>query len=768
VGAHQRHLVGGSVRGPLACSECHVVPTDFAHANQPLDLTWGSLARTGGTVPSWSAMNATCTNYCHGASITGGSLAAPVWTKVDGTQAACGTCHGLPPASPHPIVTGGLTACAGCHAGTVNADGTINVAGGLHVDGSVQLAGGSGSCTGCHGDATRTPASIAAAPPKDTSGNTATTSPGVGAHQAHLVGGSIRSALQCTDCHAVPADLAHASQPLDLTWGPLARTGGITPAWNATLRTCANYCHGATLASGSLTAPVWNTVNGTQAACGTCHGLPPASPHPSVSGGLTSCSGCHAGTVNPDGTIKLTGGLHVNGVVEVAGTGGCTGCHGDPARTPAAIAPAPPLDTHGNSTTTAGGVGAHQRHLTGGLVRGPVPCTECHTVPGDLTHATQPLVLTWGPLATALGASASFNPTSLTCANYCHGATMRGGSITAPLWNKVDNTQAACGTCHGLPPSSPHPTVSGGLTVCAGCHPGTVNPDGSINVAGGLHIDGAIQATGGHADFTSPAVHGPQFFDFMGSVPGALNCTNCHGTTYGGGTGPSCNACHATNGWTASWQTNCSFCHGTKNAFTQGTAYAVGAYPLLSAPPDAIAQRLDPSHAAVPNRTGAHVAHLTGRGSTSSAVYSTPLACGNCHVVPTKLSHIGGSTSRATVTLVGTGSLPANLGTYSQSTGTCTTYCHSPASPPAWTGGERGCAGCHGYPPTSGQHDLHVNQMGWWCADCHFGTVDYANNIIGTGHLNGVPDVVFYSPGSTWNAASCTSTCHDGSGWRSW
>jgi predicted CxxxxCH...CXXCH cytochrome family protein len=619
----------------------------------------------------------------------------------------------------------------------------------------------------------------------------------VGAHQSHLVGGSIRSALQCTDCHVVPAELAHASQPLDLTWGALARTGGTTPAWNATLLTCANYCHGATLAGGSLTVPVWNTVNGTQAACGTCHGLPPASPHPSVSGGVTSCSGCHVGTVNPDGTIKLTGGLHVNGVVEVAGTGGCTGCHGDPARTPTAIAPAPPLDTHGNFTTTAGGVGAHQRHLTGGPVRGPVPCTECHTVPGDLTHASQPLVLTWGPLATARGASASFNPTSLTCANYCHGATLRGGSITAPLWNKVDDTQAACGACHGLPPSSPHPTVPGGLTACAGCHPDTMNANGTLNVAGGKHVDGVIDVSGGHGDYTAPSAHAPRYFDFVSGAAGALQCTVCHGADYGTpvtASGDSCNTCHQKAGWTG-WTTNCSFCHGAKSAASQA-GYAFATHPTWAAPPDDLNGRLLGSNLAA--RTGAHQAHLMGT-TLSGQSYAQPFACGTCHAVPTDLTHISGSSARAAVSLAGAGqaSLPSSLGTYDPASGSCATYCHGstlsggtvPA--PAWSGALTQCNGCHGIAPDTGRlidspdfgfsgsaHTFHTVGITFTCDVCHAATTTWVLqgqrqvNILRTdvsAHVNGGVDVLFID-GGTWDPASgtCAAACHSGAtqNWR--
>jgi predicted CxxxxCH...CXXCH cytochrome family protein len=123
------------------------------------------------------------------------------------------------------------------------------------------------------------------------------------------------------------------------------------------------------------------------------------------------------------------------------------------------------------------------------------------------------------------------------------------------------------------------------------------------------------------------------------------------------------------------------------------------------------------------------------------------------------------------VVLTGTGGLPANLGSYTQSTGTCTTYCHGSTlgsgATPVWTGGELGCTGCHGNPPGSGQHDMHVNQMGYRCADCHSGTADYSN-VIGPSHLDGARNVQYFSPGSTWDGSSCTSACHDDGGSRSW
>jgi hypothetical protein len=80
---------------------------------------------------------------------------------------------------------------------------------------------------------------------------------------------------------------------------------------------------------------VWTQVGAGQAACGTCHGRPPATGRHAkhISEGKI-CADCHAGTVRPDGTIIPD--LHVNGVKDVVFRNGgrfdgttCTGvCHG--------------------------------------------------------------------------------------------------------------------------------------------------------------------------------------------------------------------------------------------------------------------------------------------------------------------------------------------------------------------------------------------------------------------------------------------------------
>jgi predicted CxxxxCH...CXXCH cytochrome family protein len=345
------------------------------------------------------------------------------------------------------------------------------------ADGGADGAGdeGAGACSGCHGGAEN------AAPPAGLTGETETTQRAVGAHQAHLMEheDDWHAPVPCAECHRVPEDVeaeGHIGMaPAELTWGPRAMRREATPSFDGVR--CTNvYCHGAVLLpGGSNTAPQWSVVDGTQAACGTCHGLPPDPPHPQN----PQCETCH-----PQRYAQPTV-YHINGEVEVAGFD-CSGCHGSEGN------PAPPPDTSGNSETTAVGVGAHQSHLARGADwHADVACAECHVVPPAVTDeghvdTALPAELTWGELATSGGAAPDFDGES--CEGvYCHGATLSGGSLTAPSWTTVDGTQAVCGTCHGLPPAEGHPPSGN----CSFCHPSVVD-DGRSIIAPALHINGRV------------------------------------------------------------------------------------------------------------------------------------------------------------------------------------------------------------------------------------------------------------------------------------
>ena len=246
-----------------------------------------------------------------------GSAGPPVWSAP--RAAACGSCHSLPPPPPHdPSVD-----CGDCHAPVVQS-GLFITAVDLHLDGVVQL-GGPGICNTCHGNAEN------AAPPVDTTGHSETTAPGVGAHQTHLLGGrnvaergggATARAVSCEECHLVPersTDSGHNDTPLpaELTFAGVSSAFGATPAYDGTSCTD-SYCHGAMFVNGNesggnRTTPAWTMVDGSQAGCGSCHGIPPPGPggtHPSS----TTCHLCHQ-HVNDDYTFNDPN-LHVNGVVD--------------------------------------------------------------------------------------------------------------------------------------------------------------------------------------------------------------------------------------------------------------------------------------------------------------------------------------------------------------------------------------------------------------------------------------------------------------------
>ena len=79
---------------------------------------------------------------------------------------------------------------------------------------------------------------------------------------------------------------------------------------------------------------------------------------------------------------------------------------------------------------------------------------------------------------------------------YCHGPTLTvgAGPNTTPTWTTVDGTEAACGSCHAVPPPFPHPTVA--ATECGDCHPfiGTVQARWQSGEGDGDGADGPLPA----------------------------------------------------------------------------------------------------------------------------------------------------------------------------------------------------------------------------------------------------------------------------------
>ncbi len=742
VGAHRSHLGASTWRAEVTCDQCHRVPlstTAIGHTDSalPAELTFGNLA---GATAAWNG--ATCTNaYCHGATLAaGGTATSPVWTRVDGSQSQCSSCHGAPPPPPHPTDPD----CGTCHSTMTAGGGLVITDPTRHIDGNLDVTTNQ-ACNSCHGGATGN------APPKDTLDNTATTARGVGAHQSHLNPATADfKPILCADCHRVAStvtSVGHIDTPLPAELRFSARAG-TSPTWNGA--TCSNnYCHGATLTSGSggaggtTTTPLWSKVDGTQAQCTSCHGNPPPAPHPQN----TSCASCHP---NVDAT------RHVDGNVDVTTNQACNACHGS------ATNNAPPQDTTSGTATTLRGVGAHQAHVaTGSNWHADTTCAQCHTVPTAVTatghiDTALPAELRF----TGLAAGSTWNGAN--CTSYCHGSTLAaGGDKTTPQWTLVNGSQSDCNSCHGAPPPPPHPTG----TTCSGCHPnaGPGTTPSILPAMRALHIDGTVQVTAGSthpAGYAMFAMHGHDV-DRTGTASCATS--GCHGTTLTGGTsgGPSCstvNGCHDNVASGKTWQTQCTFCHGDvanpngNGAPPQGTLGAT---------------------AASDRSVGAHAKHLVA--SSTHAAWD----CTMCHTKPanaTTPGHIDGTGGVVRAEVKFTPLNPSSV--YSATATTCTTnYCHGSGvatkTTPAWTSTTPlTCLGCHGGDPArtgmSANHRRGDHMVA--CSKCHATVAGPAGTIISVGlHVDGVKTVQF-SPG-TWNPAnkSCTGTgngCH-GSGSQS-
>jgi len=368
-------------------------------------------------------------------------------------------------------------------------------------------------------------AAMAACSGSTSSGNSGL-SPTGAAHAPHLRGSALSSGGTCADCHA-PSGFV-----VDFSQNPMVRGQGAT--FDPATKTCSDvYCHGSFTfgtVSGSKASPSWNAA--TPLTCTSCHGMPPTG-HPAIAAGADAktCSGCHGSSVKVDGTINLASGAHLNGKAETAGLG-CTGCHGDANRagnlpgTDVNLASSPPK---ASTNAPAYAVGAHLGHVNPAAataLMGPIACGECHVVPGDSTHATNPPAQTvvFGAFSSP-GGTATWTPGTAGCAaTYCHGNfTFNGvsGASATPIW--TDGAALPCLSCHAMPPTG-HPTYTATANPavdCYQCHPQSVNADGTIKQGGG-HLDGKPEGGG---------------------------CTSCHGDppTTGGHTrhaASGCGECH--------------------------------------------------------------------------------------------------------------------------------------------------------------------------------------------------------------------------------
>jgi predicted CxxxxCH...CXXCH cytochrome family protein len=746
--------------------------------NGTADLTWGALA---GKTSRFDSATLTCGGtYCHGSSLAADvagktSQRKPTWTKVDGSQSACGTsCHTNPPGGSHSA----STACESCHKDVISSfvpgnPPTVTWANaGLHINGKVEAA--DPKCTSCHGDPADGPA-----PPKSTKGETQPTQAGVGAHAAHLEPAKWHRAGQCSDCHATPTSMSHSNGKVDFTWGGPSVAGSATPSFKSTSLECANtYCHGAKLAdqtSPVSRVPVWTDVDGSAKACGTaCHANPPAGDHPTS----TACEKCHDKVIasftpgNPPTVTWKDGTLHVNGTVEASSLT-CTSCHGTGTN------PEPPRGTKGETAESTAAVGAHARHLKGYGWHRVGLCTDCHASTTSMSHANGKIDLAWGGPSAKDGATPAFDATTLKCSStYCHGTTLAaavaGGTVNrTPVWNVVNDTWDACGkTCHTNPPGGTHPTSS----ACQTCHPKVIasftagDPPIVTWADSTLHINGSVEAT-------------------------ALNCTSCHGT----GTNPmppngthgetaetsAAVGAHARhmNGYDWHRAGQCTDCHTSPSSMNHSN----GKIDLTWGGPSKTDGATPAFNTTTLTCSGVYCHGATLRPAVSGGqVKRTPVwnvvneswdACGStCHTNPPGGDHPNSTACQSCHPKVIASFTPGNPsvvtwadknlhinGTVESAALNCTS-CHGSGTnpmPPNGTHGETAETSA-----AVGAHARHMNGSGWHragvCSDCHSTPTSMA-------HSNGRVDFSWGGPSnadgasSSFNATTlvCSNTyCH--------
>jgi predicted CxxxxCH...CXXCH cytochrome family protein len=642
VGAHAKHLTGGTYSNAVACAQCHTNPPTSASnpnhggttcgTNLTTDravMTWGTLA-TGG-VDVWSApattptatksttSPTTCSNtYCHGR-FPNGNNATPAW---NGT-AACGTCHGLPPPVTADVTKNhpNNTSCDKCHGAGYSTTAVNKV---THIDGQLQKP--NKGCASCHGELTVAdgtnvlPGDTRSAPGYagtgvDTTGNALVTVAGVGAHRAHIEPTSATGAapaIACTQCHVQPLEgnTDHADAAFDWNWGSIARDGiRLSPTYSSATKQCSSvYCHSNANPLGGLdsvpSTQAW--TDGTNMGCASCHqvavygstGL--SAKHErhvsNVTGYGYGCVRCHVNTAATNASIVTGGGQHVDGTRDVD------------------------FDASGPDNSL------------GGYNYGTYQCSSiyCHS---DGVNRAKPFT----------SALIAWNGTTNCSSCHLSGAAMATNAHQAHV-----NQAATYGTTWG----------------CQTCHYPTTH-DGT-----------SIFATGNHANALSDvegAAAGTLKYQDVGNTAPNSCTTYCHSA----GRDPLATAQYYSDmNWKATALSGCSSCHGRFSPADPLFATSYGA-PNYTSGGTATAT------------ANSHRKHVSGPGDCYTCHKATVNAAGNAIVSAT--AHLDGSRQ------VSFDALAAGAGAvYSNDVNKrCSSVSCHPSGPVQWGGPTQTCASCH-------------------------------------------------------------------------
>jgi len=129
------------------CADCHPIPDaldDPPHFDGAVNVELRGLAAARSVDPVYRPDTQTCVAACHGENIDGRAVLRPTWTLPEEVAGRCDACHGLPPASTHPVA--GACASTLCHGGEVaeTPSGPRITEPGrtIHIDGMIDFGGG--------------------------------------------------------------------------------------------------------------------------------------------------------------------------------------------------------------------------------------------------------------------------------------------------------------------------------------------------------------------------------------------------------------------------------------------------------------------------------------------------------------------------------------------------------------------------------------------------------------------------------------------------
>ena len=706
----------------------------------------------------------------------------------------CQKCHMSPPPAPTADYTHWQVApgdCTTCHGG-FKPDGSGFADPFLHINGKVE-----GGCNACHAN-----------PPIDLNGLVskpaalkAMSSSSVGSHEAHVINKNIGKV--CTTCHnghskAMPSDFLEfgfnafggkVTTGTMWAYSSMTNTNAVSTSAGTTVRntsshtdrnTCNVYCHGSypdgtkIFNSGAATRPRWEITDGSQAACGSCHGTSNDASNPPNLGAHTkhvstdfrglTCDVCHG---------PIENNYHVNGAVEWRlklsdprigsnatynnlstgstgalapsnGYGDCSNvyCHSNGQSGVAAKYHATnwsnKMDSMGciwchdgkqSGATATELSGKHDKHMNktsnSALGSDGYNCVDCHaaTVVNNTQISTQSNHANGFADYSGALAGHTYNAAGKTCSSvYCHSNGNRSALVyaTVPAWD------------------------SPGALGCNGCH-GTSNPDGMPDYSNGGEGSTTTNLHSVHATAVVPAICSDCHAATVDSAGAILTSTVKHadgtanvsfaakvgGTASWTAASATCSniSCHSSLSNTSSWgqSVNCTMCH------------------------------------ALGQLSGAHKFHIYTSASFAPTVYNNNttnrtlagrkdynFGCANCHPL-VNANHKNGvvMVNLSSTTLAGTSNLLRSLNgpgaTYNRTTGTCDNiYCHSNGgrsgnqlgtttyyTSPAWNSAFSGdkCAMCHGNSPNSG------GKVG---SPAHYNTSWLGFNNLSGGHAIGI------------------------------